>query len=347
MKKRIINRAVAFATAVFIALFCFAGCGKKTEKPILEPISEEKRLTVYTSHKEELYSPIIREFEDRYGIWVDVKYGGTTELLSQISEHHDEYTCDVLFGGGIESLNAYGEFFEPYESINVENLRSANLSDKSYWTPFTELPVVIIYNNKLVSKKQAPSSWADLFDEKWRGSIAYADPLSSGSSITILSTILQIMQGSYADTLNAFVEQLDGNYISSSQAVTELVAEGSYAIGITLEENGLKAIDAGKNINIVYPSEGTSVVADGAAIVKGAKHVENAKLFIDFISGTDVQMMITEQMYRRTVRTDIDNKVSEESLIISDFSVDKATSMRKFILTNWTSLTGRGGGVDE
>ena len=34
-----------------------------------EKVSEEKRLTVYTSHKQEVYAPIIKEFEERTGIW--------------------------------------------------------------------------------------------------------------------------------------------------------------------------------------------------------------------------------------------------------------------------------------
>lgn len=35
---------------------------------------------VYTSHKEEVYWPIIKEFEERTGIWVEVVSGGTNEL---------------------------------------------------------------------------------------------------------------------------------------------------------------------------------------------------------------------------------------------------------------------------
>ncbi len=49
-------------------------------------MSEEKRLTVYTSHKQEVYAPIIKEFEERTGIWVEVVPGGTTELLERIRE---------------------------------------------------------------------------------------------------------------------------------------------------------------------------------------------------------------------------------------------------------------------
>ena len=65
-----------------------------------EKVSEEKRLTVYTSHKQEVYAPIIKEFEERTGIWVEVVPGGTTELLERIREEGEKGSCDVMFGGG-------------------------------------------------------------------------------------------------------------------------------------------------------------------------------------------------------------------------------------------------------
>ena len=47
--------------------------------------SEAERLVVYTSHKEEVYQPIVEEFERRTGVWVQVVSGGTTELLERIA----------------------------------------------------------------------------------------------------------------------------------------------------------------------------------------------------------------------------------------------------------------------
>ena len=43
------------------------------------------RLVVYTAHKEEVYQPIVEEFERRTGVWVQVVSGGTTELLERIA----------------------------------------------------------------------------------------------------------------------------------------------------------------------------------------------------------------------------------------------------------------------
>ena len=53
---------------------------------------EENKLVVYTSHKEEVYAPIIKEFEERTGIWVELHTGGTSELLEEIAEGNGEFT---------------------------------------------------------------------------------------------------------------------------------------------------------------------------------------------------------------------------------------------------------------
>mgnify|MGYP003482245931 CR=1 FL=1 len=85
----------------------FLSACQKTERTTEYTPDESMRLTIYTSHKEEVYMPIVREFEERTGIWVDVITGGTNELLERIESQQDNVEADVMFGGGVESLKAY------------------------------------------------------------------------------------------------------------------------------------------------------------------------------------------------------------------------------------------------
>lgn len=59
---------------------CFLSVSALADAP-----DETERLVVYTSHKEEVYQPIVEEFERRTGVWVQVVSGGTTELLERIA----------------------------------------------------------------------------------------------------------------------------------------------------------------------------------------------------------------------------------------------------------------------
>ena len=91
------------------------GC-RAAEDPIngYEP-DESERLILYTSHKKEVYEPIVREFEERTGIWVTVVNGGTNELLDEIEAHPDDPICDVMFGGGVD-INDFVGYFAVFDN---------------------------------------------------------------------------------------------------------------------------------------------------------------------------------------------------------------------------------------
>ena len=103
------------------------GCASQTAVPTLTP--EENRLVIYTSHKEEVYRPIIREFEERTGIWVEVVTGGSNELLTQLEQEKSSPKADVMFGGGVESLDACRDLFERVSCSDIwqvsDSLRDA------------------------------------------------------------------------------------------------------------------------------------------------------------------------------------------------------------------------------
>lgn len=90
---------------------------------------------------------------------------------------------------------------------------------------------------------------------------------------------------------------------------------GRKLVGITLEETALKYIAKGEDIGMIYPEEGTTAVPDGCAIVKNAPHQGNAELFVEFMVSEDVQRLLEEQLFRRSVRTDVTQKQTLKEFI--------------------------------
>ncbi|MDD3369628.1 MAG: ABC transporter substrate-binding protein [Lachnospiraceae bacterium] len=297
-------------------------------------IPEENMLTVYTSHKEEVYGPIIKEFEERTGIWVQVEAGGTNELLERIAAEAAEgegTQGDIMFGGGVDSLSVYSSYFQSYTSTQVQKLNPDYIDEESKWTSLSSLPIVFIYNNKLVYSAGTPRSWEELLDQRWKGKIAFADPRKSGTSFTALSTMLQILG---EDSMEPFTDNLDGHISEDSGAVLDEVISGTRLIGITLEETALKRIAAGADIGMVYPKEGTSAVPDGCAILAGATHQKNAELFLEFTISEDVQQYLAQECYRRPVRTDIQTKGRQAFAEIT-YDIDWTGKRQKALLKEW------------
>ncbi len=324
-----------------MVLLLLSGCAQGTDVSAFAP-GEEERLVIYTSHKEEVYGPIIKEFQQRTGIWVEVVTGGSGELLERIAMEAEggQPACDLMFGGGVESLAAYEDCFEPCTPEGVENLRGVGLSEEGLWTPFSSLPLVLIYNTRLVSEGEL-TGWADLLDPRWQGRIAFADPTVSGSSYTAALTLFSCIEGDDWDILAALVDNLDGGALPDSGDVVESVRSGSRYIGVTLEETALK--QRSPELGIVYPAEGTSAVPDGCALIKGAKHAENARAFLDFVLGRDVQELLVSDLHRRSVRTDVhapEDLPSEAELGIIDYDVHWAGALKEEFIRRWTELCG-------
>lgn len=325
-----------------LLLFCSAGCASDAPPPEIASLAPEEaqRLVVYTSHKEEVYGPIVKEFEERTGIWVQVVTGGSTELLEQIAGEAETPVCDVMFGGGVESLMSYEDCFEPYTCSGAGLLKPGLRPEGDLWTPFSSLPIVLIYNTKLVADGMV-TGWADLLDARWRGRIAFADPSVSGSSYTALLTMLSCFQGDDWELLERFVENLGGTVLEDSGDVVAAVAAGTASLGVTLEQTALKELAQDSDIAIVYPEEGTSNLPDGTALIKGAAHAENAKAFLEFTQSRDVQQLVVSDFARRSVRLDVEDRDSmkpEAELRFIAYDVAWASALQGEFMERWAAL---------
>ena len=335
---------------IFVFILLLSSCGRRTEGEILKAPAEDKRLLIYTSHKEELWKPIVKEFEERTGIWVEVVSGGTNLLLEEIAEKKGEVDADLFFGGGVESLNAFSDYFIPYEAKGIEEVDPQFRSATDVWTPFSALPVVLIYNEKLLSPEEL-GSWKDVLAPKYKGKIAMANPAYSASAFTGLLSFEKAVQEETDSTedsdgdkeiLPHIAKQLDGKEYTDSGEVPEAVADGSDLLGITLEETALKYMAKGENIGIVYPKEGTTVVPDAGAILKGAKHLENAQKFLDFSISKDCQDILQKRFHRRAVLTSMAGEGEPSLLEIKRLSYDvsKISAERNRVLTDWSFYMG-------
>ncbi len=157
---------------------CFLSVSALADAP-----DETERLVVYTSHKEEVYQPIVEEFERRTGVWVQVVSGGTTELLERIAAEAETPVADVMFGGGVESLLAYEDYFMPCDAPRDAMLAECRFENHRF-VAFSRLPLAIIYNPRLVSRP--PVGFADLLDDVACLSSDYSFYMNVGSNYNCL-----------------------------------------------------------------------------------------------------------------------------------------------------------------
>ena len=142
-----------------------------------------------------------------------------------------------------------------------------------------------------------------------KGKIACADPLTSASSFEHLVNMLYAMGNGDPergwDYVQKLCANLDGKLLSGSSAVYKGVADGEYTVGLTFEEGGASYVASGSPVELVYMKEGVIVKPNVVSIIKNAKHMENAKSFIDYLTSYDAQKMVNEKLNRRAIRNDL------------------------------------------
>jgi len=285
---------------------------------VVQEEPHDEILRIHSPLNERIIKPIIKEFQESTGIQVKYLSGGTMEVLKTMDNKQDKYLMDVMWGGSSEYLDLYKNLFEPYTSIYEDKIQQENNEADNYYLGYYILPIVLIYNTKIVSPEEVPKSWEDVLDPKWKGKLAFADPNNSGSAFMALSFLLNLNQ---SDTLiksdntgfknnwnNAemLIRNIDGKNLAKSSEVYEGVAKGDFAIGISMEEAAIAYLNKGEDLGIVYLKEGTPILTDSIALMKDAKNKDNAKLFIDFVLSKKVQKYMVDHFYLRSIRNDVD-----------------------------------------
>ena len=266
-----------------------------------------KKLVVYCPHPLVFIEPIVKKFEAATGIQTEVVAAGTGELLKRIEAESANPLGDVMWGGSKSTLEPSKKFFETYHSPEEAAFFDDVKIPDGKLTSFTQIPSVIMVNTKLIGNIKV-EGYQDLLNPALKGKIAHADPSKSSSSFEHLINMLYAMGKGDPDKgwayVTAFAKNLDGKLLSGSSAVYKGVADGEYTVGLTFEEGAATYVKSKAPVKIVYMSEGVISQSDGSAIIKGAKNMENAKKFVDFLSSKDTQTLIVNQLNRRSVRKD-------------------------------------------
>ena len=288
---------------------CFAGCGGGEQKEAAKSAgSDENKVVIYCPHPLAFINPLVEEFEKQSGVKVEVVAAGTGELLKRVESEKSNPLADIFWGGSLGTMKPKAALFEEYRSVNEDHVQEAFKNKEGSITRFTDIPSVIMINTNLIGDVKV-EGYEDLLNPALKGKIAFADPSKSSSSYEHLINMLYAMGKGDPDKGWDYVEKLaknlDGKLLSGSSAVYKGVADGEYAVGLTFEEGGAKYVADGAPVKLVYMKEGVISKPDGIYIIKNAKHMENAKKFIDFITSKEAQTLITQKLHRRSVRDDV------------------------------------------
>jgi iron(III) transport system substrate-binding protein len=291
-----------FFPALALCALTFGGCG-----------DDRTPLVLYSPHGRNLLELVEREFE-RQRPEIDVRWldMGSQEVFDRVRSEQSNPQADVWFGGPdvIFARGVDAGLLEPFRPSWSEQLPAESRdADDLYFGLYLAVPI-LMFNSDAVVGDDVPQDWDDLLDSRWQGKIIIRDPLASGTMRTAFGMILARSIASTGEIEEGmeWLRRLDAqtvDYAVNPALLFEKLARQEGLVTIWELTDALLLQQRGAPIDYRFPSSGTPVIDDSIGLVAGARHPEEAKLFIEWVGGKEALGRVAREVYRLPARLDL------------------------------------------
>src|SRR5215471_4127811 len=270
---------------------------QETTPALIAAAKKEGKVVWYTSVDVKVAEVVAQAFRAEYpGIDVDVERSGSERVLQRINQEYQSniHNVDVVNSSDASHFLFWKQqkWLAQYMPPDALKFPSQYRDPEGYYATWRATLSVMGYNTKLVDAKDAPTTYADLLDPKWKGKLCKSHPGYSGTSLTGTYAIVKALGWDYLEKLSKQgVQQLQ-----STTATPKSIASGERAVMVDGNEyNMFIEIDSKSPVKIIYAVEGTPFVASPSAIFADAPHPNAAKVFEDFIFTQPIQQFIVDK----------------------------------------------------
>jgi iron(III) transport system substrate-binding protein len=258
------------------------------EKELYEAAKKEGEFTWYTSHSDDVTAQALgREFESFFpGVRANVVRTTAQVAFQRVSQEvkAGAMQVDVLSSSDIGHYLYLKEksLLEKYTPANASTVLEIyrNYDPDGYFHVTSAGLIGMGYNTTKLQQADAPKNWTDLLDAKWRDKIAVGHPGFSGYVGTWVVTLRKLYSWDFFEKLaknNPQVGRSINDTVTMLNAGERMVA-GSAPNGTIMQSAG-----KGNPLAMIYPPDGTVLVIATSGVMKGAKHPNAARLFMEYL----------------------------------------------------------------
>jgi iron(III) transport system substrate-binding protein len=270
--------------------------------------------------------------------------GGSGQLLRRMEAEAAKPQADVFWTSSANTLGQFKQLFEPYKPKGLEAMPKQFHHPEDLWTAANVHIVVLMVNTAHMGGVPVPKTFAEIVDPKYKGKLMIADPANSSTAYTILWGVERMLG---AEGLKKLANNI--KVTASAPTVFRSVGQGEYPIGLTFESNAYTYVAGGqKEIQLVYPADGTFSTTEFYTLVKGAPNAAAARQVCDLFASKEAQIALLESAFRRPSRSDIEVakyvKLPEFSTVkVFPTNETDAAAQRKDFLARWAALVAAAG----
>ena len=300
------------------------------------------KVMLYSSMQEDQLMAIKEGFEKKYpGVTMEYYFAGTSKVVTKISTEAQagHVDADVIWVGDAADYVSFKEegILQQYTSPEAAGLDPNYIDAEGYYTAARLVGVGIAYNTVTVKPEDAPKTWSDLLDPKWKDQIVMSDPGTAGTTKYWMNAMM------CSDKYGAdYMQKLKDNGClleSGTTATHNQLAAQAYQVGVCLDYVTANLVAEGSPIAFLYP-EDTVSIASPIGLVKDCNNEENGKLLYDFILSKEGQEILVANNLV-SVRSDVEQSVDLSaipSILECDFA--KLASDSGSNLENFNKIFG-------
>ena len=291
-------RTLVLAAAVAAAL-ALVGCGGDDDtnpSGTSGASGDGGSLTIYSGREEDVVAQLYKDFEAASGIKLEVRYGGSAELASQISEEGGNSPADVFFSQDAGTLGAVDEQLAPLSAAQLARIPKNFQSPDGHWIGTSGRSRVVAYNTTKLKPADLPNTILEYTDPKFRGRLGIAP---TNASFQAFVTVMRIAYGD--DKTKAWLEALKDNDVKTYEKnlpILEAIASGEIDLGLVnhyylalLKE---EQPDAPVANHFLTPGDpGAFVNVAGVGILASSKKKGPAAKFVDYLLSDEGQKYYT------------------------------------------------------
>jgi iron(III) transport system substrate-binding protein len=258
--------------------------------------SAKSEVVVYTSlENEEVVDYLELAKKELSDLDIQAIRLSTGELGARMLAERDNPQADCIWGWAVTNMEEFipKGMLLPYKAKGWDKIPAEFKNPDGYWTAIDLYAAAFVINTKVMEANNLPmpKGWKDLLNPKYKGKLIMPNPASSGTGFLQVASLLEMFDPDYKskpveqNKAWDFLKELDknmGQYIKSGSKPAKLTAAGEYAIGCSFAFVYTSLKKKGFPVEMVLPEEGVGYELEANALLKGAKHEEAAKAFLDW-----------------------------------------------------------------
>lgn len=260
------------------------------------PPTPTREVVIYTSVDQVFAEAVLKRFESESGVRVravyDVEATKTTGLVNRLIAEKERPLADVFWSGEFVQTLLLQEkgVLQPYASPNAETIPAIYKDPQGYWTGFAGRMRVLLANTQRLSPDKYPQSTADLLNPSYPAQqVGLANPLF-GTTLTHAAALYALWGPQKGRVFFQSIKGRGVQVVDGNSVVRDMVADGRLAWGLLDSDDACGALEKKAPAAIIIPDQsgaggipGTLVIPNTVAVVKGAPHLSEARLLVDYL----------------------------------------------------------------